>query len=169
MGYVVDAELSQFTSPFECGYSAGTWTPTLASNVWTNVRTAADASFSVAIPVKLLGHQRGYRGGKLTSIDVWYSIATAAADDFATVSLEKMALTATGSAVTGAAVTTTIDTGHDTAAERKATGNHKMTVTLTTAEWVDEDEAFVLTLTVDAAATTVFALAGARANFELVL
>lgn len=169
MGYVVDQDISLFIPPANIQKTAGTWTPTLASNVWFDRRSAADASFSLAIPIQLFGHERGYRGVKLASIDVWYVIGTAAADDFATVELEKIALPATGSAATGAAVTVSVDTGHDTAAERLAVDEHKMTVTLTTPEWIDEDELFVLTLTVDAAATTVFDLIGARANFELVL
>jgi len=104
----------------------------------------------------------------------YYTIGTAAADDFATVELEKQTLpAATASAPTGEAVTITQDAGHDTAAERagtlrpKAAAAHKMTVTITTPEWVDDDVYYTLTLVVDAAATTVFTLWGARANFDL--
>jgi hypothetical protein len=169
MGYVVQKSMSEFIPPSMVQKTAGTWTPTLASNVWSDVRTAADASFSLAIPINLMASSDGYRGAYVKSIDVFYKIATAAADDFATVSLEKMALPATGAAPTGAALTVTQDTGHDTAAERKATGDHTMTVTLSTPEWLDNDEALVLTLTVDAAATTVFTLYGARVNYDLSL
>ena len=170
MGYVSDKEISLWIPPGVIGKSAGTWTPTLASNVWSEVRGAADASFSLAIPIQLFGNAAGLRGCRLKSIDVYYAIGTAAADDFAVVELEKMALGADDTAITGAAVTVTLDAGHDTAAERLAQDtDHVMTVTLSTPEWIDEDEVFVLTLTVDAAAGTVFTIFGARANFQLEL
>jgi hypothetical protein len=168
MGYVNDTQMRQFIPPFMCGKSAGTWTPTLASNVVGDVRTAADASFTLMIPITVPSNAAALKGAYLTAIDVWYKIATAAADDFATVELEKMTLPASGTAVSGAAVTVTMDTGHDTAAERKAAGDaHKMTVTLSTPVWVDEDDVYYLCLTVDAAATTAFTFYGARANFTL--
>jgi hypothetical protein len=167
MGYVHDTHMRQFIPPFMCGKTAGTWTPTIASNVVTDNRTAADAAFTVLIPIFLLSNSEDMKGAYLTSIDVWYIIATAAADDFATVELEKITLPADGDAPTGAAVTITEDTDHDSAAERKAADEHKMTVTLSTPEWIDEDEVFYLELIVDAAATTVFKLLGARANFTL--
>ncbi len=170
MGYVSDKKMSLFIPPAAIGKTAGTWTPTLSSNVWSEVRSAADASFSLAIPVMLPGNEDPLRGCRLKSIDVYYAIGTAAADDFAVVELEKMSLGADDTAITGAAVTTTLDAGHDTAAERLAVDtDHVMTVTLSTPEWIDDGEVFVLTLTVDAAGGTVFTLFGARANFDLVL
>ncbi len=167
MGYVNDSQMRQFIPPFMCGKTAGTWTPTIASNVVSDNRTAADASFTLLIPIFLPSNAADLKGAYLTAIDVWYTIATAAADDFATVELEKMTLPASGSAVTGEALTVTYDTGHDTAAERKAVNNHKMTVTLSEPEWIDEDEVLYLQLVVDAAATTAFKFYGARANFTL--
>ena len=107
------------------------------------------------------------KGAKLVSIDVYYSIAVAA-DDFATVELEKITLGADDTAVSGAAVATTPDAGHDTAGERKAADtDHVMTVTLDTPEWIDDAVAFFLKLVVDAAATTDFVFYGARANYTL--
>jgi hypothetical protein len=134
--------------------------------VASEARGTADASFTLLIPVPLPGNSQVKTGAKLKSIDVFYKIANAA-DDFATVELSKMALPATGSAPTGAAVSTTIDTGHDTAAERKAAGDHTMTVTLDTPVYLDDGDMYVLACVVDAAAATVFTLYGARANYEL--
>ena len=167
MGYVHDKHMSVFIPPAAIGKSAGTWTPAVSSNVASEGRAAADASFTLNIPVLVPSNAKALKGAKLKSIDIYYKIATAAADDFATVELSKMTLPVTGTAVSGAAVTTTEDSGHDTAAERKAAGDHTMTVTVTTPAWVDDNDAYVLTLIVDAAATTVFTLFGARANFEL--
>ena len=167
MGYVNNTQMSQFISPNLCAFSAGTWTPTLASNVFSMNRTAADAAFNVFAPILTPGNAAALAGAKLLSIEVYYSIGTAAADDFATVELEKMTLPATGTAVSGAAVGITIDSGHDTAAERKAAGDHTMTITLNSPAYIDNNDGYVLVLNIDAAATTVFKLYGVVVNFEL--
>lgn len=168
MGYVHDTQMSQVIPVNQISKSAGTWTESIASNVHKSARTAADAAFSLFIPIPIPSNGAGLKGARLKSIDVYYTVGTAALDDFATVELEKIVLpAATGSAPTGAAVSTTLDTGHDTAAERLAVASHKMTVTLDTPAWVDDDDAYVLQLVVDAAATTVFTLWGARANYDL--
>ncbi len=168
MGYVNDTAMSVFLSPLKSIFTAGTWTPTIASNVVKMVRSQGDASFTALIPIEVPGNSVALKGSLLKSIDVFYAIATAAADDFATVELEKMTLGADDTAITGAAVSVTIDTGHDTAAERKAVDtDHVMTVTLDTPVWIDDGDHFVLELIVDCAATTDFTLFGARANYTL--
>lgn len=168
MGYVHDTHMSKFIHPGLFLFSAGTWTPADASNVVKIARGAADASFTAYIPIQLPSNDSVQKGSKLKSIDVYYAIGTAAADDFATVELEKMTLGADDTAITGEAVTTTLDTGHDTAAERLAVDtDHVMTVTLSTPEWIDDAAAFVLKLVVDCAAGTVFTFFGARANYDL--
>jgi hypothetical protein len=160
-------KLSKFIPASAAQKSAGTWTPTLASNVLADVRSAADAAFTIYVPINLVEQGQAYRGGaKIESIDVFYKIATAAADDFATVELEKCTLPATGTAITGAAVTVTCDTGHDTAAERYAVASHTMTITPSADLYVEDDYYYVLTLVVDAAATTVFTLFGVRVNLD---
>lgn len=144
--------------------SAGTWTTTYSTNKVFDRRTAADAAFNLFVTLDLFHNSADLQGTRLSSIDVFYNITTGAADDFATVELNKQSLSSVG-AHTAAAVTTTIDAAHDTANERKATGEHKMTITLSTPEWCDDDELFVLYMVVDAAANTVFDLVGVRANF----
>ncbi len=147
--------------------SAGTWTASVAANVAKETRGATAAAFTLLVPVSLPQSSNYRNGAKLKSIDVYYKIATADTTDFATVELEKMSLPADGSAPTGAAVTTTCDSGHDTAAKRKAQGDHVLTVTLSTPAWLGASDAYMLQLVVDAAATSVITLYGARANFEL--
>jgi hypothetical protein len=164
---ISNTHVYQFVPPTMVGKSAGTWADSVASNVIKSARTAADASFTLMIPV-MLPQSANYRNGaKLKSIDVYYKIGTADADDFATVELEKMTLPATGSAPTGAAVTVTLDAAHDTAGERKAQGDHTMTVTLETPAYIGNGDAYSLQLVVDAAAGTVFTLYGARINYDL--
>lgn len=162
-----NTHVNQFIPPQMIGRSAGTWADSVASNVAKTIRTAADASFTLIIPISLPQSSSARNGARLKSIDVYYKVLTAACDDFATVELEKMALPATGSAPTGAAVTTSCDSSHDTAAKRKAEGEHSMTVTLETPAYIGKDDAYALQLVVDAAAGTVFTIYGARANYDL--
>ena len=167
MGYVHDTDMSQFISPFACAYTAGTWTPTIGTNMVENVRTAADASFTILIPIEVPSNGVALKGSYLKSIDIYYSIATAAADAVAGLAVDKLTLAVDGTAVAGATVAVTQDTGHDTAAERIDIEDHTMTATITTPAWIDEDEHFVASLVVDAAAGTVFSFIGARANYTL--
>lgn len=168
MGYVNDTHMSQFLAPSDIIKTSGTWTAALASNVVSESRSAAAASFLLLVPIKLPGNGAPLKGASLKSIDVYYSVVTADAADFATVALNKVTLPeSSGSAPSGSACTVTIDTNHDTAAKRKAVGDHHMTITLDSPAWIDEDEAYVLSCTIDGAAATVFKLYGARANYTL--
>ena len=167
MGYVHDTSISRFIQAIECLYSAGTWTHTVASNLWTMVRTAADASFTIMIPVQApLQSSVALKGAYLKTVDIWFKVATAALDA-AAATMYKMTLAADGAACTTAEVVKTYDTGHDAAAERIDVDEHKMTLTVTTPFWVDDDEVVYVELVVDAAATSAFSLIGARANFTL--
>ena len=167
MGYVHDTAMSRFISAFESEFTAGTWTPTISSNVASQVRGTADASFTILVPITLPSNDAAMKGAYLQSLDIYYKIATAACDAVAEGTLDKMTLPANAAAVAGASVTVTPDTGHDTAAERYAVASHTMTMTLSTPAWIDDGEAYVLSLVVDAAATTVFTFYGVRANYTL--
>jgi hypothetical protein len=168
MGYVHDTQMSQFIFPSVFQHSAGIWTISESNNLMKSARSAADAAFTTLIPIPLPSNNADKKGALLKSIDVYYAIGTAAADDFATVELEKITLGVDDVAVTGAAVTTTLDSGHDTAAERLAVDtDHVMTITLAAPAWIDDLNAFFVKLVVDCAATTVFTFYGAKANYTL--
>jgi hypothetical protein len=168
MGYVHDTQMSRFIAPSLFSHSAGTWTISEASSIMKSARTATDAAWTTLIPVPLASNAAALKGCYLKSIDVYYAIGSAACDDFATVELEKMTLGVDDVAITGAAVTTTCDAGHNTAALRYAVDDdHVMTVTLTTPVWIDDGDAFFLKLVIDAAASSVFTFFGARANYTL--
>ena len=173
MGYIHDTAMAQFVPPEDIGVSAGTWALAVASNVWSNDRTAGDASFTLYIPVPIPSCAVALKGAYLKSIELMYSIGTADADDVATVKLYKdtlAAIAASGSGVinTAAEITgITVDAGHDTTAERKAQDEHRMLVTLDTPQWIDNDATFHLEVVVDAAATTVVKVFGAIINYTL--
>ena len=167
MGYVNDTDICQFIPPSMIAKSAGTWTPTVSANLISDARSVADAAFSLIVPLNLPGSSIGLQGAKIESVKVWYKIGTAAADDFATVEIDKVTLGANGAASSGAAITTTIDADSDTAAERITVDEHTMLVTLTTPVFLEDDVAYYLVMTIDAAAATVFTLYGAQVNYTL--
>lgn len=167
MGYVHDTHMSRFISPAGFMFSAGVWTPGEAANVVSITRAAADAAFVALVPLPLLSNEAALKGSRLKSVDVYYAIGVAAADDFATVELEKMYLGMDDTAISGTAIPISLDAGHDTAAERKAVDtDHVMTVTLNEPAWMDDAAAYALKMAVDCAATTVFTFFGARVNFD---
>jgi hypothetical protein len=174
MGYVHDTAMAQFVPPNLFGYSAGTWTLAVASNVWSLNRTAADAAFTVYMPVIIPSNSAASKGSKLLSVEFMYSIATTAADAFvaATCALYKdtlQAIAASGSGTlnTAAISTGTLDTGHDTAAELLAIDEHRLKWSLTTPAWIDNDQAYHFEAVVDAAAGTVFKIFGGIINYTL--
>ena len=167
MGYVHDENMAKFIHPGDFEMSAGTWAVAESSNVVSNDRTAADASVTVLIPIKIPSNAKALKGAKLASIDVGYLIGTAAADDFATVELEKVTINADNVAASGESVTISMDSEHDTAAKRKAADDHTMTVTITSPEFLDDGECYWLKLVIDCAAATVLKFFGAVAHYTL--
>jgi hypothetical protein len=166
-GYVHDTSVAQWVAPWTISNSAGTWTATLSGNVVTFNRTAADAAWNAFVPVPVPSNGAANKGAYLQSVDIWYSITVSDCDDFAAVALEKLTVAGTAVTPTATAPTITLDAGHDTAAERRAVGEHKMTIALSTPAWVDHEESYVVYLAVDAASGSVFKWYGARANYTL--
>jgi len=164
MGFKV-TKINQFLPPGLFGKAGGTWTLGVSSNVVAETRSTADSSFALYLPIVLPSSEAYRQGTYLKAIDVMYKIAGAAADDFSAPVLNKMTVSSAGAA-TGEAVTTTLDSGHDIAAERLAVGSHRMTVSLATPEWMDDNCVYWLQLAIDAAASTSFSLYGAVLNFE---
>ena len=167
MGYVHDEHMSNFIHPSDFEMSAGTWATAESSGVVSNDRTANDSSVTVLIPIKIPSNSIAEKGAKLTSIDVGYLIATAAADDFATVELEKTTIGADNVAAAGANPAVTLDGAHDTAAERKAADDHTMTVTIDSPAFLDDGDCYWLKLIIDCGASTVIKFFGAVAHYTL--
>ena len=167
MGEVFDTHMSQFIPAGLIAKSAGTWVDAVASNVPGAARETADAVFDLLIPIRILSNASAYKGARLKSIQVYWKTAAAALDAVGTVELEKVTLGANGTGPTGAAVAVTVDVSNDTDGERLTLASHTLTVTLDTPAWVDDDEAYTLLVSMDAAATSEVTLYGARANFDL--
>lgn len=168
-GYVHDTAMSQFIPPADILKTAGTWTDTVGgvADTYMQRRTAADATAILVIPIAIPQNSVAQKGGYLKSIDVWYDVTTAAMD---AVTAELIQATLPANTAAFAAVAKpafTYDAGHDTAAERLTLDQHKLTVTVTTPFWLDDDDEVYLELTIDAALTSVFDIYGARANYTL--
>lgn len=167
MGYVHDTSMVQIIDPALFSHSAGTWTATNAGNVWYRRRTAANAIWVTKIPIPVPQNDEAYKGAKLTSIDIFFEITTEAMDAVAAV-LYKATFGADGATVlTPAAVTTTYDTGHDAAGERVDIDQHKMTLTVTTPEWMDDGDEWYVELSGDGGANGVFDFYSAIAHYTL--
>ena len=174
MGYVHDTAMALFIPPTAFGYSAGTWTLAVASNVWSLDRTAADTSFTIYMPIPVPSNAVALKGAKLLSVELMYLISGAAADDFAVATsliyldtLKAVAASGSGSINTAAAVTSTKDAGHDTDAECLAQDEHRMKLTITTPLWIDNDQAYHAEFVVDGGAATVVKIFGGIANYKL--
>jgi hypothetical protein len=166
MGYI-HRTASQFIPPYKFQFNAGTWYETRIGFAWIKGKQAADETFTAYLPVLLPSCSLSQKGAYLTSIEVMYSIVTAAADDFATVALYKDTLAVTGTLNTAASVDITMDAAHDSAAERKAIKNHRMVATLDVGAWIDNNEAYHLEFVIDCAAATSFFCVGALVNYTL--
>jgi hypothetical protein len=154
MGYVHD-NVSIIVPSTAYAHSAGTWTQTVASNIWYNRRTAADAAATSMIPLSNVPQRDGAtKGAKLNSVDVHFRVVTAALDAMEA-HLYKGTLAADGTLWTTAEVTTTYDTGHDAAAERIDVDEHKMTLTVTTPFYLEESEFLYVEVVYDGSATGV--------------
>lgn len=153
-GYVHD--VVQIVVPFtKFAHTAGTWTATVASNIWYNRRTAADAAATTYIPLMDVTQRDGaLKGAKLTSVDFHFRISAAGIDAMEA-HLYKGTLAADGTLWTTAEVTTSYDTGHDSAAERIDADEHKMTLTVTTPFYLEDNEVLYMEVVWDGSAAGV--------------
>jgi hypothetical protein len=170
-GYVHDTAMSVFIPPAVLHYVTGTWTDAAGavSGTIVKAKAAADNTAVVNIPVCLPQNSVAQKGSFLKSIDLWYNVTTAALDAASvTAVINRFVLPANGAAFPAAVTHAfTYDTGNDTAAEADDLDEHKMTLTITTPFWMDDDDFVTVAVTIDAAATSVVHIHGARANFTL--
>jgi len=167
MGYVHDTAMSQFIPPNKCHYVTGTWTDAAGSIANTICKSKAQANETavVTIPSALPQNSASYKGSKLVSIDIWWECLTLAMDAV-TAAIYKATLPAQGADFAApTAQTFTYDADHDLAAERITLNEHKMTLTITTPFWMDDDDLVTVQLTMDAGATSDLTFFGARANY----
>ncbi len=168
MGYVNDTAMSLYVPPtlFHC--VTGTWTEAAGQVAGTIVKTVDDVNqtSTVNIPIPVPSNSVALKGSLLKSIEIDFEVVTAAMEEVTAV-VNKVTRGADTAVAVVAAQTFTYDAGHDTAAKRYAVAKHKMTLTITTPFWVDNDEYVLVELTVNQAGDTgVIELLGAVANFN---
>lgn len=156
----------QYIPPTLMHFVTGTWSDAAGAVAGTiaKAKAAADNTGVVNIPIMPPASKKDFKGAKVASIDIWFDISTAALDALAAV-VNLVTMGADGAAPTVAAQTFTYDAGHDTAAERIDVDEHKMTLTLADAIYLDDAQQLLVELTVDAAATSVFKIRGAQVNY----
>lgn len=164
MGYLNDTVSTVI--PFtKFAHSAGTWTPSVASNVWYTRRTAADAAATTHVPLGDVPQRDGAtKGARLESVEFHFRISSAALDAMEA-HLYKATMGADGSLLTVAEVTTTYDAGHDTAAERVDADEHLMTLTPSAPAYLEDNEILFLEVVYDGSASGVIDEFFAKANW----
>jgi len=168
MGFIHDTHMSQYIPPtlFHC--VVGTWTFAAGQVAGTIAKhvAATDEVSVVTIPITLPSNSSALKGAYLKSIEIDFEILIAACDAMAAV-VNKVTRGADGEVAVIAPQTFTYDSGHDGASERIDVDQHKMTLTITTPFWVDNDVEVLVELTFDKAATTTLDMLAAVANFDL--
>lgn len=167
-GYVHDTAVSFWIGYARFTHNSGTWTMTVGpvANTYMSRRTAAAATSITVIQIVPLQNSNASKGFYLTSVDIWFEYTTAAPTTLDAL-IWKNTLGADTAVLVAAAVPFSYDTGHDTAGERDNVDQHKMTLTLTTPVWIDNDDIYFVELTSVNAASTVLDFYGARINGTL--
>ena len=163
-GYVHDTAMAQFIAPTLFHIVTGTWTQAAGQVAGTIAehKAATAETATVTIPIVIPSNAVGLKGAYLKSIEVDYELLVAACTSV-TATLSKVVR---GADTAVAVVSNPAITQDLAAAVAAATvDQHKLTVTLTTPVWIDNDEYYLLKLAMVAAATTTIDLLGAVANF----
>ena len=168
-GYVHDTSMSFWIDFTAFSHNSGTWTMTVGAvaNTYMTRRTAAAATSITRIPVNVLMSSVGLKGAYLKSIDIWMEYLTAAPTSMDALIWKNVLPADTAAFAAASAVAFSYDTGHDTAGERDNVDQHKMTLTLTTPVWIDDDDLIFVEITSVNAATTLLDFYGARVNVTL--
>jgi len=168
MGYVHNTGMKQFVPPTIMFGKTATWVVADGAVAGTLAyhADATDESADCIIPIPLPSNKGAQVGAYLKAIDIDFEILIAACDAVSAV-INKVTRGADGAVAVVASQAFSYDTGHDTAAERLTLDQHRMTLTLTTPIWLDEDEYIYVVLTFDKAATTTIDVLAAVADFTL--
>ena len=164
MGFLHDTHMSQFIPPTAFHYVTGTWTDAAGNVAGTIVKQKAAAAETsvVNIPIPIPSNSVALKGSYLKSIEIDYEILTAAATSI-TATLNKVTRGADGAVAVVAAVAETQDLA--AATDAADVDQHKLTVTVTTPAWIDNDEEYLLELSCVCALTTVLEFLGAVVNY----
>lgn len=170
MGYVHDEDFAFPITPFQCYGTVATWAigAGQVAGALSYKCDATDETAHLFIDIRLpshLGNAQGIaeKGFKVTDFELNFEITAAALDAMSAV-INKVKVGADGAVYVVSNPAFTYDTGHDSAAERIDVDQHKMTLSVTTPEYCEDDEFYVIDLTIDKAATSIFEFYGGVAH-----
>ncbi len=150
-------------------FVTGTWSDAAGQFAGTIVKKVDNANQTGVVNIPIQSHPTPLpcRVPNCTSIEIDFEI-TVAGMTAVTPVVNKVTRGADGAVAVVAAPAFSYDTGHDTAAERIDVDQHKMTLTITTPFWVDNDVYVLVELSVDQAGDGgLFEVLGAFANYTL--
>jgi hypothetical protein len=167
MGYTNDTAMCKLVPVNAMTFATGVWSDGNASHVWSKDHTPAAETVTIRIPITPFQNGGKVKGSLLKTIDVWYSIATAAVTTL-TPTIYRAALPADGAMMTApAALANTFDGNHDTNAKRTVMAAHRMTLVLSTPIWLTDTDLVFVELSVVCAATSLYKQQEARVSFTL--
>lgn len=166
MGYVHDTHIQQFIPPTMFHAVTGTWANAAGNVAHTIVlqKTAGAETATVTIPLALPGNSSDEKGSKIASVEIDYEILAAVATSI-TATVWKIARGADGAVAVATQVTATQDL--TAATDAADVDQHCLTVSITTPEYIDEDEYWFVELACVCGASTVLEFLGAQVNFTL--
>lgn len=167
MGYVHDPSMQKFIPPTMFHEVTGTWAKAAGNVAHTIVtqKTAAAETATVTIPLAVPGNVNGGNDGKgsmIASVEVDYEILTAAATSI-TATVWKIARGVDGAVAVATQVAATQDL--TAATDAADVDQHALTITITTPEYIDDDDYWYVELACVCAATTVLEFLGAQVNY----
>lgn len=167
-GYVHDTAMTQFIPVTTMYGDTAAWTlgAGQVANSFVYKCDATDEVANLFISIPLPSNSVPLKGAYLKSIEIDFEILIAALDVLTPV-IYKYTRGADGADVVVSTPAFSYDSGHDSAAERIDVDEHKMTLTLDTPAWIDNDEYYIVKLPFDKAATSTVEVLGAFANYTL--
>jgi hypothetical protein len=159
-----NTHFSQYIPPTAMHFVTGTYTQVageVAGTIAIN-RAAHNSTALITIPIIIPSNSVTLQGAKLASIEIDYEHFTAEPTSM-TWTLNKVTRGIDGAVAVVAAVT---KTNTLSAAAGKTVDEHRETITLTTPAWIDNDEYYLLELSMPSGAGGhTFHMLGAVANF----
>jgi len=156
--------MQQYIPPTAFSFVTGTWTHAAGNVAHTIVmqKAAGAETATVTIPLLVPGNSVDLKGSKINSVEIDYEILTAAATSI-TATVWKIARGADDAVAVATQVTATQDlTAATTAAD---VDQHNLLVTITTPEYIDDDDHWFVELACICAGTTVLEFLGAQVNY----
>lgn len=166
MGYVHDTKMQQYIPPTAMHYITGTWADAAGNVAHTIVKqkTAAAETSTVTVPCLVPGNEVDLKGSMINSVEVDYEILTSAATSI-TATVWKIARGIDDAVAVATAVTATQDL--TAATDAASVDQHRLTITITTPEYIDDDDYWFVELACVCAAGTVLEFLGAQVNYTL--